>query len=208
MWRGTRPARAVLCVTAALLAACASQPATRWHTLLPAALGPSAGADVAPRAAAPVPYVLAPFRLPAQVDAPQWLVRQADDTVTVLEQDRWASPLRDELRVALVAALASGSNAQEAFGAAPAGGTPPPRVVVEWRRFESLLGREARQEGSFALQPASGSGPRCDFLHREPAPGGIDALAEGHRRIVARLAGEIGQALRDGRCSGAATERR
>lgn len=184
---------ALATIAATLLAACGSTPTVRWHTLLPAALPAAATAPAAPA------YVLAPFRLPAQVDAPQWLVRRADDTVTVLEQDRWASPLRDELRLALVAGLAA-AGAREAVGGPAADEPAATRITIEWRRFESLLGREAREEGTYTLQRREGVALRCDFLLREPASGGIDALAEGHRRIVAALALRLDRSLRGNAC--------
>ncbi len=196
--RRTLAAFAVAIATGGI-AGCAGTTTVRWHTLLPSALPASAAAG-AP--AADSRYVLAPFRLPAQVDAPQWLVRRADDTVTLLEQDRWASPLRDELRLALTAGLAA-AGAQEAIGERGPNEAAATRITVDWRRFESLLGREARQQGSYLLQPAAGPVLRCDFLYVEPAPGGIDALAQGQRKIVARMADDLASSMKSGACRGA-----
>ena len=190
-----RRAAATAGVVAALLSTgCASTPQTHWHTLLPANLGAAVRGG---GAAAPTPIAIsvAPVRVPAQVDRAQWLVRLPDDSVAVLEQERWASPLPDEIRLALVASLAARDGAVEA----PVGPNQPPstRVAVDVRRFESLPGRESRIEGTWTLSPAADGTPaRCDFLYREPAAaGGFDAIADGHARAVMRLAAAIGDGL-------------
>ncbi len=78
-------------------------------------------------------------------------MRLPDDSLAVLEQERWASPLRDELREALLEQLASGYGAVDSR-AAVAGPGAPVRIAVDVRRFESLPGREARSEGSWTLR--------------------------------------------------------
>jgi uncharacterized lipoprotein YmbA len=83
---------------------CASTPATRLHTLMPAQ-STARPVVAAGSGAAPLPIVLEPIRVPAQVDQPQWLVRLPDDSLALLEQERWAAPLQDELRQALLEEL-------------------------------------------------------------------------------------------------------
>ena len=46
-----------------------------------------------------------PVSVPPQVDQPQWLVRAPDDSLQMLEQERWAAPLRDEIRSAVAERL-------------------------------------------------------------------------------------------------------
>lgn len=179
------------------LAACSSPaPTVRLHTLMPVELAPP-GAGQTPRpGAATIPILLEPIRIPAQVDQSQWLVRLPDDSLAVLEQERWASPLRDELREALLEQLASGYGAIDSR-AAVAGPGAPVRIAIDVRRFESLPGREARSEGSWTLTGAGPGAPplRCEWLIREPAPGPVGELAAAHRRAVARLGASIGTAL-------------
>src|SRR5664279_1935015 len=88
----------------ALLAACGSAPVTHWHSLMPEAV-PAAGAIAPAPAKEPIVVELEAVRLPTQVDQPQWLVRLPDGSLAVLEQERWASSLRDELRDALLETL-------------------------------------------------------------------------------------------------------
>jgi uncharacterized lipoprotein YmbA len=186
--RSLRRAGLVLGVLA--LAACGTPPPTHFHSLMPS--------EVAARSAAPaasgVVFRLEPIRLPAQVDQPQWLVQLGDESMAVLEQERWASPLRDELEQALLEELIVGQGAIDAR-TQPAPGTVA-RVAVDVRRFDSLPGREARIQGSWTITGSDArSSSRCEWLIREPAAGSFPALAAAHRRAVSRLGAAIGQAL-------------
>jgi hypothetical protein len=177
-------------VLAALLPACStSPPPTHLHSLMPAEPTPR---DPAARAA-PLFVTLEPIRLPAQVDQPQWLVRLPDESLASLEQERWASPLRDELRQALLEQLAARFAIVEGRSAA-AGAAPPPRIALELRRFDSVPGREARIEGAWTVTGSSAA-LRCTLLVREGASGGMPELAAAHRRAVVRLADAIGASV-------------
>lgn len=185
-------ALSVACAVA--LAACASAgPPVRLHTLMPAEIVPHG--NPGPAGAAPITIVLEPLRLPVQVDLAQWLVRLPDDSVALLEQERWASPLRDEIRQALLEEL----DARGVVEARTPGGAAarPPRVGIDVRRFESLPGREARIEGAWTIQTGRpGVEPvRCEWLLREAAASGMPALAAAHRRAVVRLADAIGDGV-------------
>jgi len=145
-------------------------------------------------AASGVVVRLEPIRVPVQVDQPQWLVQLDDGTMAVLEQERWASPLRDEFQQALLEELIVGQGAIDVRTHPGAG--PVATVAVDVRRFDSLPGREARIEGSWTITGGDArSGSRCEWLIREPAPGSFTALAAAHRRAVSRLGAAIGQAL-------------
>ena len=173
-----------------VLAACGSQPPTHFHSLMPTEIAARPGTP----AASGVVVRLEPVRVPAQVDQPQWLVQLPDDSMAVLEQERWASPLRDELQQALLEELIVGQGAIDAR-TQPAPGTVA-RVAVDVRRFDSLPGREARIQGSWTITGSDArSSSRCEWLIREPAAGSFPALAAAHRRAVSRLGAAIGQAL-------------
>lgn len=177
------------------LAACSATPPTHFYTLMPGEVSArSAGAAAAPSGATAI--ILEPIRVPAQVDQPQWVVRLADDTVAVLEQERWASSLRDELREALLEELIVGHGMVDAR-TVPAPQSPPWRIAIDVRRFDSLPGREARIEGSWTITGGAGAraASRCEWLWREAAAQGMTGLADAHRRALARLADAIAQAL-------------
>lgn len=140
-----------------------------------------------------------PVSVPAQVDHAQWVVRQADDTLLMLEQERWAAPLGEELRGAIAWRLAGrwGAVDVHAVAAPPA---PVWRVRVDVQRFESVPGREARIDSIWSLSPPSPP-PVPALVCRTSVREGISetgapALAAAHRRAVAQLADRIGAQLR------------
>ena len=189
-----RPGRSLrrvgLLVVVLALAACGTPPPTHFYSLMPTDLVARSGTP----AASGVVVRLEPIRVPVQVDQPQWLVQLDDGTMAVLEQERWASPLRDEFQQALLEELIVGQGAIDVRTHPGAG--PVATVAVDVRRFDSLPGREARIEGSWTITGGDArSGSRCEWLIREPAPGSFTALAAAHRRAVSRLGAAIGQAL-------------
>ena len=159
-----------------------------------------------PRASKPMramPIVLSPIRLPAQVDQPQILVRLDDGSLLALEQQRWASPLRAEIREAMLERLTVRYGAVETRTNTDLK-TPPTDLQVVFRRFDSKPGLEALIEGSWTVTRSSdvvGENARrtltCDWTITEPAPGGVPSLAKAHRRALNRLTDQIGRALAD-----------
>ena len=187
--RSLRRAGLVLGVLA--LAACGTPPPTHFHSLMPTEIAARSSAP----AASGVVVRLEPIRVPAQVDQPQWLVQLGDDSMAVLEQERWASPLRDEFHQALLEELIVGQGAIDAR-TQPSPGTMASRVAIDVRRFDSLPGREARIQGSWTITGSDArNASRCEWLIREAASGSFPALAAAHRRAVTRLGAAIGQAL-------------
>jgi uncharacterized lipoprotein YmbA len=204
------------------LAACASTPPTHFYTLV-GAEPPPPRAD-APRTGGPT-VLLDPVKVPPQVEQPQWLLRQPDDTLVLLEQERWVTALPDEVHQALLEILTARFGAVDAR--TPGAGAARWRVRVDLSRFDSKPG-ESRIDGSWALVrstrggasadsatgaaasgtsgaaapsagPAGGLGgeivARCTIAQREAAGPGMAALADAHRRNIARLGEAIGQAL-------------
>lgn len=179
-----------LCIGVApmlLLAACSSQAPPRFHSLMP----PVATVRAAAGAAAPA-WQLLPVSIPAQVDQPQFVVRRADDTLAVLEQERWIAPLNDEIRAALVEHLATTLGAP---GATPAPGRKDWRIGVDVQRFDSTPGRSTLV-AQWALL-AGGDAPvlRCRSVYEQSVGAGMVALAGGHRQALQQLAGSIASVL-------------
>jgi uncharacterized lipoprotein YmbA len=202
----------------ALLAACStSKLPERFHTLVPedsAALPVAAGAapsaassaassaalaaSASATAASPVYIDVLPVSIPPQVDHAQWAVRQPDGSLLLLEQDRWAAPLQDELRGAIVARLTSAWGAVDVRGVAPPQGSVW-RVRVDVQRFESVPGRETRIEAAWSVLSTQRGATAlvCRTVLQEAATQtSIAALAEAHRRAVTRLADEIGRRIK------------
>jgi uncharacterized lipoprotein YmbA len=177
-------------LAAALVAAgCASVPPTRFHTLLPAP-----GATSTSATSVPAGWELLPVGVPVQVAQPQLVVRLADDTLAVLEHERWIAPLADELRAAIAERLAR----------APATASTRVRISVDVTRFESAPGRYARIEADWGLRPPTGGGEtlRCRGVFDQAVGPGLPALSAGHRAAVAELGDAIAATLAKGGCAG------
>jgi uncharacterized protein len=185
------PYRSARCMAAASLAglvACSTPVAPRFHTLMPA---PSTAAA----SPAAMVWQVTPVQIPHQVDQPQFVVRRADDTLAQLEQERWAAPLQDEIRAALVEHLT--------------GRLGPPlvaparkdwRIGIDVQRFDSTPGR-----ASLAVQwTLTGGGNvgggattlRCRNRFEQAVDPGVAPLAAGHRKLIERLAETLAPVLR------------
>lgn len=182
--------KSLLCLAAlVVLSGCASTPAPRYHSLLATGTTPARETGLPP-----LPIDLAPVGVPAAVDQPQWVVRLPDDTLRILEQEQWVSPLRAELRAALFERLAQRFAAVDARTAPSAQAV---RVKVDVQRFESIAGREVWLDSVWSAQADVGKAQPlvCHSSVHESAPGDLTALAAAHRRAVARLADQIGTQL-------------
>ena len=167
-------------------AGCASAP-IHFYTLIP----PSSNASVAPASFA---IHVEPVAVPSESDQAAWLVRVSPSEVAVLDGERWAAPLADELRAAFADVL------QEQLGArdVDVGGPIKKKYIVRIaiRRFESTPGQQAliatdwslRSEGSIALA--------CTSRESQPVAAGYAALAAGHQQIVRTIATQMAGAVR------------
>ena len=196
VWRWAVSAGAL----AALAACSTTSTVVHLHSLMPGALS-SADARVRP-GGAPLAVVLDPVRMPSQVDQPQWLVRLSDGSLATLEQERWASPVRDEFRQAVLETLIVRYGVAELRNlAARDAASGALRVDIDVRRFESVPGEEALIEGSWTVRAVSSSAvpalapAHCEWLLRERSGAAFAGLAQAHRRAVARLADGIGAAM-------------
>ena len=173
------------------LAACGTEPALRFHSLLPA---PGARASASsPAAVAPL-WELLPLKVPAQLENPQWVVRLADDTIALLEYDRWIAPLADEMRASVALRLTAALPASTP-AIAPA---KPWRITVEVERFDAALGRAVQLEAGWLLQPGDATAPalRCRAVFVQPVSAGMPALADGQRAVVEALGDAVAVSLK------------
>ena len=184
--------RAVLPVTLAILAGCSSTPPSQFYTL-------SAVADAGSSAGSALAVVVGPVSVPAAVDRPQIVVTAGVNQVQLDEFNRWASPLQDQIEVALANDLAtdlgtpnvttlSGGDVQSAQY----------RVVVDVLRFESTPGSVAVLEAAWTVRRVKGDKSESGRTSaREPLQqAGYGALAAGHSRAIAQLARDVSTAIR------------
>jgi len=170
----------------AVLAGCGSAP-THFYTLLPPA---STDAE----SSAPFSIHVEPIVVPAEVDQEAWLVRASASRVIVLDNERWAAPLSNELHAAFIDALQRALGAREIDDATPSSKpTYTLRIVV--RRFESVPGQYAEIDADWTVRNGSDH-LACTSRVSQPVGAGYEALATGHQQSVGAIAGQLANAIR------------
>ncbi len=177
----------VLILMALILGGCTS-PQIRYHTLLS-----SAPVTATPRAA---PYLidLAPVGVPDALDLQQIVVRQGQSSMTRLENDRWLSPVDEELRSALSAGITARLGTQDMAGLPGGENQPVVRIGVQIRRFDTWPGQRLILEADWRLATkARGESVSlaCKSVLTAQPPADSQQLFLRWQTLVAQLAGEI-----------------
>lgn len=180
-------------VVCAALASCSSPPA-RFHSLLGGDADSVAVAAQAPARAFFVDVVS--VRVPPSVAGRRLIVRAGSGQVDVLEMDRWASPVADEIRAALASGLASQARAMDLHGLPSDGKRPAYRVAVDVQRFDAWRGSHVLIDAVWTMRTSDDRQLlTCRSVVREDVSAGIDGVVEGHRRALKALASQMGNAL-------------
>lgn len=180
--------RSIPIALAIALSGCASAP-IHYHTMLP----PVTHEPIAQPPATFLIDVL-PVGTPAQLDQSQLVVRQGQSGMAVLDGERWASPLGDEVRGALSSELATLLNTQDVGGLPIQSDKPVVRVKVQIRRFDVWPGQRVQIAADWELAIANGPGnARVVRMGRldEPASGGYQNATLACQHAVMDLAARI-----------------
>ncbi|MDB5896036.1 MAG: hypothetical protein JWQ88_3567 [Rhodoferax sp.] len=186
--RRPRLAAALLSLAAITLAGCASQP-DRYYTL---ASPGSAMPVVTPAGAASGPMFIevAPVAMAERLARPQMVVSQPGGTsaeVKLLEKHRWTSSFESELRDALASQIAGQLGAVDVTKGGRQPGTPAWRIAVQLRQFDAVENTRVDAAFSWTLRRADADrSTACAWSGSEPVGPGIDALAQGARRVTAQ----------------------
>jgi uncharacterized lipoprotein YmbA len=171
----------------ATLAACTSAP-MHFHTLIP----PSA-----PLASTAAPFVIdvQAVGVPPQVDQPALVLRQGASGITVLDGERWASPLGDEIRGALSADLTTRLGTHDVHGLPRAKDAKVIIVQLDVRRFDSETGGSATLEAGWSVRTTDRA-VTCASRVSEPAGSSYDSLVDAHQRALGKVADQVATAVR------------
>ena len=182
-------------VLAIVLAACGSPPKEHFYTL-------SAGAspeNAASHTMDGLRIAVGPVTLPEVVDRPQLVVRQGANRVLVLEQQRWAEPLKAAIPRVIAENLAQILGTRQVSAYPQSAGTDADyRVAVDIQRYESSLGGMVMIDALWTVRSAPGVKPRTgQSMARESAGGAdYDALVSAQSRALATISREIAEAIR------------
>lgn len=193
----------VISITCAL-AGCSS-PQVRYHTLVsPAPVS---------RVAAPSEFAIAvlPVGVPAQLDSQQVVVRQSDSRVVVLDNDRWLSPLGDELQTALSLTMTQQLNTEDVAGIARDNSKPVVRVLLQIRRFDSWPGNAVSLDADWSLSTSQGGENRrmvCRSHLSQSVSGDPAQIFAAWQGVVERLATQTAETAAQWMATGSAACRR
>jgi len=182
-------------VFAAGLAACAGMPAETFHTL--SVTAPPASAPALP-AMPNIAIAIDRITLPDIVDRPQFVVRVGPNQVRILEQQRWAEPLRAAIpRVVAedIGLLLGSANVVAYPRDAPA--EVRFRVALDIENFEARPGEGVTIDAAWTVRTSDGGPTRAGrTLAQEPArETRLEALVRAHSRALQAVSRDIAQAV-------------
>jgi hypothetical protein len=168
-------------------AGCTSAP-VRYYTLTPAA------DDALPASQATLAIDVRVVHTPPQLNRVELMVRTGPAEVTLLENERWVSPVNNEIKDALRLELQRRLDRMTGLRAAFATIT----LDIDVQHFEAELGRHAVIEASWSAA-LSGTGQRstgarvtsCMFQADERIVDGYAGMVEGYQREIGALADAI-----------------
>lgn len=178
----------IIPVAIMLLSLCACSSSTvSYHTLV------SPAQDTGPASSA-LAIELLPVSVPAQLDMQAVVIRLDNSRMRVLDNDRWLSPLPDELHTALAGQMAQRAGVQDVSGLATADSQQVVRVQLQIRQFDSWPGHEITLDADWSLSTQRGEQRvrvLCRSQLRQPVSGDYHQLFVPWQGVVAQLAIQI-----------------
>jgi len=175
------------------MAACSSAP-IRYYTLIP----PEAP-QAAPAKAATIAIDVRAVHTPAQLDRAELMIRTGPTEMTLLENERWASPITYEIREA--AQLELQHRLAQMIDSSSLRAFTKLSVTIEIQRLEAELGRYALLEASWSSKLSGASRAssdiivkNCAFRAYEEIRSGYAEIVEGYQRETRALADAIASA--------------
>jgi uncharacterized protein len=180
-----------LALLAGLAVGCTSAP-VHYYTLAPP---PDKNL---PAAQTPIAIDVRIAHIPPQLNRSELMVRTGPTEVTLLDNERWTSPLRDEIKDALRLELQS--RLGRMTGPRPA--FTRLTLEIDVRQLEAELGRYARLEAFWSAtlsatdqRSAGARTTTCTFQADEKILTGYAGMVEGYQREIAALADAIAAVL-------------
>lgn len=186
-----------VCVLVVMFGGCGSKPTKeRFYTLNPIA---STTTRDAIKEKLDYSVSVGPVKVPEMLDRPQFVIREGENRVRVIEQHRWAGSLQTEIARVLAADLnAQLDGAQVTAHNGYAGQNATYRIFVDVERFDAILDDAVTVQMAWTIRPANGDTAITGRSSvREPSSsGGYDGLAASYGRALATISAEIGNAVR------------
>ncbi|MBP6019979.1 MAG: membrane integrity-associated transporter subunit PqiC [Burkholderiaceae bacterium] len=188
-----------LMVMALTLAGCAGQTVT-YYTLLPDSIEQSAQPASA-QAMAPYAISVQAVDVPPEVDRPQILFTRPDTAQVIpLNAALWASPLSDQIRLAVVDELTRSLHTLDTASSVAALDLPVWKINLRVHRFESLFQQRSVLDVSWLLTPVNipnANVKLCGAQIQIPVQDTVSAMVKGHQLALRELSGLIAGQLQN-----------
>lgn len=182
-----------------LLAACGGAVPIRFYTL--ASEVPTSVSQPQTEAAQQRYIDVQPLSVPERLMRSQLVLRRSETEVTLLEQQRWASPFPIELREALATRIAAKLGAIDISQTRQLVGKSAQRIKIAFIQLEAMPDRHIDAVFSWAVNGGEGGvSLNCQAQIHEPVGAGVAALVEGMRRVTMQAAEKISDAILTGHC--------
>ncbi|TWB59709.1 PqiC family protein [Nitrospirillum viridazoti] len=177
-----------------LLAGCGGSTPIRYHALAPQP------ADAPATGSARVLVEVLPVTVPERLNRTQLVLTDAGGRLDVRDDDRWAAPVADEMRLALANALWQRLRATDIYQApvVPAPNGPPQyRLALRIERFDATPGGTAVVDGSWTMRRLpQGAASTCRAGFSLPVAAATpDAAAAALSNGAAQLAAAVADSL-------------
>lgn len=189
------PRLAALSVVISLLVGCGSSPRETFYTLSAGASSETAAAAATKSAPS---VAVGPVTLPEVVDRPQFVVHLAANRVAILEQQRWAEPLKSAIPRVIGENLGHllGTSKVSSYPQVPVG-EPDFRVHVDIQRFETAPGGPVTVDTNWTVRRGTDEPRAGQSLVRESAGGeSYEAVAGAFSRALLTVSHAIAEAIR------------
>ena len=189
---GRRRTRPWIWIAVGLLAGCAASQPVHFHTLMPAA---ESGNTKPPRPAFLID--LRPVGAPEEANRQPFLLRSGS-AVSLIESERWAAPLDDELRSAMSARLTHELGTEDIGDHTLSSDNPVLSIRIDVQRFDAVFADHVSIDASWTMRFALGDRPDavCSSEQRVAVESGYDALVEGYGKLLDELAVSIASSAR------------
>ena len=174
---------------------CGSVPTENFYTLS-AVAAPESVAAV--KANPDFAVIVDDATVPELVDRPQFVVGVGESRVTILEQQRWAEPLRTQIARTVALNLARLLGTTRVSTNQQAGGEDADfRITLDVQRFEARPGAAVAIEVLWTVRHGAAAAAKTGRSAVKEAIGqeGYDALVAAHNRALATISRDIAAAI-------------
>jgi len=180
-----------------LIAGCASQ-STAYYTLATPHSAPASAVDKQNT----TPYIVSRVSVPSDVDDTTLIVRQSNDQLMVLRNDKWTASLGEVLHNALSQALTQAVGTPPLQGVMPSSATGVDntnQIIVDVQQFEMQPARQSSLAAVWRINFADKNQPAltCYSYLSVPVTAGVAPLVAAQQSNVTSLAQQIAYVLKN-----------